>query len=137
MRLSRRSRCLSALLALICVLFAQIAVAAYACPSMQIGQAMASIAVPAVNSAHHQEMAGCVDMDFDQPLACHDYGQSRSQSLDKPAAPDVQPFVASSVMLTISLVDPSVLEPVLPLAQRVPSRATSPPLIIRNCCFRI
>lgn len=137
MRLSRRSRCLSALLALICVLFAQIAVAGFACPSMQIGHAMASIAAPAASSADHQEMVGCMDMDMEQTPACHHDGQSRMQSLDKPAAPDVQPFVASTMMLAISTVDPAALASVLPVAQRVPTRATSPPLTIQNCCFRI
>lgn len=136
MKLSRQSRFAAAVLALFCVLFTQIAVAGYACPSMQIARAMESIAAPAVEAAH-AAMPDCPGMSEEEPVACQDHGQVGSQSLDKPAAPDVSPFIAA---LLVQHLDHATItwQALTPLAENhALTRTTAPPLAIRNCCFRI
>lgn len=136
MKLSRRSRLATALLALISVLFVQLAVAAYACPSRQIVQASqdAVVATPG-----HGNMEGCEGMDAGTAdvALCHVHCQPDTQSLDKPDLPGVFPFVAFALVLTVA--DPSVQlkQLVLPREPLSLRRITSPPLSIRNCCFRI
>lgn len=123
MRPSRRPRLITALIALFSVLFMQLAVAAHACPQLaQRDQAAA------------MHMDGCGHADSAQSALCDSHCQSDSQAPDKPALPDVSPFLAAA------LVSASI-------AARVPdlSRAaelfsihiTAPPLAIRHCCLRI
>ena len=138
MRLSRRPRLVATLLALISVLFTQLAVAAYACPSMQIAQAMESIAISAT-AIDHQNMAGCEEMEMDReaPVLCQNHGQTGHQSLDKPEVPDVLPFTATLLMQSLS-VAASSYQSVAPPAENIfLKRTTAPPLSIQNCCFRI
>lgn len=133
MKLSRSSRLVAAVVALFSILFMQLAVASYACPSLgaadHASQAMAAMPM--------EDMAGCHDLDPEQPSLCHAYGQTGNQSLDKPAVPPLQPFLAVGFG-----------QPVSPLAATLPpdfafplttflTHATAPPLAIRNCCFRI
>ena len=94
MRLLRKTRCVTALFALFCVLFMQLAVAAYACPGMT-GKQAASM------NTHHM-MPGCQGMDMEQPNLCHAHDQIDNQSLDKPAVPDIQPFVPATLLLAVS-----------------------------------
>lgn len=132
MRLSRRSRVFAAVLALVSVLFTQLAVASYLCPSMQIARAIEAAAVD------HQDVSGCEDMDTaKQPVPCHDLGQTRNQSLDKAELPNVPPFAATLLVQTVSPADHPT-QSALPLPSDLYlTRATAPPLSIRNCCFRI
>lgn len=136
MQQSRRHRFIATLLALISVLFTQLAVAAYVCPSMQIGQAMKAIAASGAKVDHHA-MAECEGMDSEQPVLCQDHGQVSHQSLDKLALPDVAPFIATTQVPAVGFADP--FDPAVP-SQGVSlslTRTTAPPLSIRNCCFRI
>jgi hypothetical protein len=82
-------------------------------------------------------MPGCAQMDAQQPSLCKAHCDGPHQTLDTPAAPHVAPFVAST--LACVLPDSGLSAPIfacngasLPLLH-----ATSPPLAIRNCCFRI
>lgn len=136
MKQSRRTRLATALLALISVLFVQLAVAAYACPSRQIVQAEQDAAMAMQG---HEHMEGCEGMaggTVDTAL-CHAHCQPDTQSLDKPDLPDVSPFVAIALLSIIAdstILLQQVYPPREPLFLR---RITSPPLSIRNCCFRI
>ena len=136
MRLSRQSRFVAALLALFGVLFTQFAVAAYACPSMQIAQAMESISASA--AAHdHRDMPGCAGMDAEDPVLCQNHGQIANQSLDKPELPNVSPFVANMLVQTVSYAG-TAHQPFTSHSARIfQTRSTAPPHSIRNCCFRI
>jgi hypothetical protein len=137
MRLSRRSRFATALFALLTVLCMQLAVAAYACPSLQPVFWTATAAEPAP-AAGHEGMAGCEGMvDIEQPALCYVHSQVGNQSLDKPAAPDVPPSIA--IMLVPAI--PDAVKPYFPLSRYADAawrmHDSAPSLAIRNCCFRI
>src|SRR3954464_5483325 len=97
MRLSRPSRFVAAFIALIGMLFMQLAVAGYVCPDFKIGNANESMAMPA--DAGMQGMPGCDGKDAAQPNLCHAHAQAGNQSLDKPQLPHVQPFTAAALTL--------------------------------------
>jgi hypothetical protein len=131
---SPQFRFVAALIALFSMLFMQLAVASYACPNVRTGQQSASTAM----SADSPEMSpGCMGMDMEQPSLCHAQDQVGNQSLDKPQLPHVQPFVPVGLVQAIVSID-AAYHP-LPSRPRplYLTRATAPPLSIRNCCFRI
>lgn len=135
MRLSRPSRVAAALIALFSMLFMQLAVAAYACPGLSMGQG-----VPAPEMAAHSSDPGvtpCSEMDMEQPTLCHASEHVGYQSLDKPQLPHVAPFVPAALVVVWHTVD-STLRPTTEWPQSVSlERSTAPPVAIRNCCFRI
>lgn len=135
MRLSRRFRFAAALVALFSVLFTQLAVAAYACPRMQIAQAMESIAAPA--AAAHDEMPGCAGMDAQESPQCQDHGQAGTQSLDKPELPNVSPFITAILVQAIAHGDLAFPSTTSASSSLSLTRTTAPPLSIQHCCFRI
>lgn len=136
MKLSRPSRYFAALLAVVSVLFSQLAVAAYACPGF-LGTPAMEIAVVMLDHADQHVMPDCDEMDSAQPALCHAHMQAGDQSLDKPLSPNVPPAVAVLLAPAISnlrIVPP----PVLFYADAAWLRRSSePPLSIQNCCFRI
>lgn len=134
MKLARPSRLFAALIVLVSMLFMQLAVAGYACPSFNVGQANESASM-AMDS--NQAMAWCAGSDKAQPSLCHANDQVGNQSLDKPPMPHVQPFMAAALTLVfrnIEIVDHSTDPQPNSLLL---ARPTAPPLSIRNCCFRI
>lgn len=136
MKLSRPSRWYAALVALISMLFMQLAVAAYACPELGVGRDTGhGQAMMAAGSGH--EMSSCQTPDPVQPALCHAHGQVGKQSLDKPELPPVQPFMAVGLAIPLHPVDTSELAPPPPAEIAFLARTTAPPLTIRNCCFRI
>lgn len=136
MRLSRQFRFFTALLALCSVLFTQVAVAAYACPSMEIAHVMESVTASTMAAAHHA-MPGCDGMEMETPPLCHDHGQGGNQSLDKPELPHVSPFIAAILVQALSPFDITYPTSTSAAENFFLTRATAPPLSIQNCCFRI
>lgn len=130
MKISRPSRLIATFIALFSVLFMQLAVASYACPSLGGGQTMAA-------AMADDSMPGCTDMDPVQPSLCHAYGQVGDQSLDKPAVPPLQPFLAVGFALRVSPLAASHMVSFGRTHDTFLTHATAPPLAIRNCCFRI
>ncbi|HCY64242.1 MAG TPA: hypothetical protein DHV59_15755 [Oxalobacteraceae bacterium] len=131
MRLSRPSRFFAVLLAVVSVLFSQLAMAAYACPGLPTGQVMA------MTAETDHVMTECEQMDSSQPALCHTHMQAGDQTLDKPPSPNVPPTVAVLLMPAMSglhLVHPLVVFYADAAGLR---RSSDPPLSIRNCCFRI
>ena len=126
MKMTRKSRFSAALFALFSVLFMQFAVASYACPMMVSGT------TESVMTA----MPGCNGLDVEKPNLCLSHCQSSEQSLDKPEVP-VFPAAAPVPVLSSSIDLLSLGQPALERSQPTLARANSPPLAIRNCCFRI
>lgn len=126
MRLTRPSRFLAALVTLFCLLFTQLAVAAYACPGAGAMTAAASSG----------SMPDCTDMEMPQLMLCAAHCEAGHQSLDTPGTPHVQPFVAAALAVVLSGDSRQYALAAAPPTDRL-TRSTAPPLTIRNCCFRI
>lgn len=136
MHLTRRSRMLTALLALISLLFMQWALAAHPCHAGQ----------PALNSVMSQAkamaMPDCGMTSSEKTSStdvslCHEHCAQGKQSLDRTPAPDVTPFIPV-LLVQCSLQYVSTSSPIpkhypdVSLADR-----EAPSLAIRHCCFRI
>jgi hypothetical protein len=132
MKTIRTCRPVTALIALFCVLFMQFAVAAYACPGMGVARPASAEA----SAPEHQAMTGCHGMDTRQPTLCHASDQSGNQSLDKPEIPQIQPFVPGQLVASIAFSADMRDALAVPMQEPSLTRATSPPLAVRNCCFR-
>lgn len=140
MKMFRHSRFVAAFVALLSMLFMQLAVASYACPGLNMSMGGHANEMTAEVSASSSVMTNCHGMDRAQPQLCHIHaqGEQNKQSLDKSqSSSDVQPFVAVGLAFSLYAADVSThrlsMQPeALPL-----TRSTSPPITIRNCCFRI
>jgi hypothetical protein len=134
MKISRSTRFLTAIVAMLGMLYMQFAVASYVCPGTQAdggnGGALVQAAMP--------DMPNCQGMDAVQPQLCHLYahGELSKQSLDKPA-PDVPPFVAAALMLQLQSINAAVMPAARSYRPIALARTTAPPVAIRHCCFRI
>jgi hypothetical protein len=124
MRITRK---LAACIGLSALVFAQLAVSAYACPVL----AQALEAAQQANTT----APPCHDLDSDQPALCQLHCQDGLQNIN-----DTQPafILPGYVSGFIVMIDSSAQQP-LPVRPASPSllHSTSPPLSIRNCCFRI
>jgi hypothetical protein len=122
MKLSRRSRLVTAFVTLCCLLFTQLAVAAYACPALDA--APAAMATP------------CSNLDMQQPGLCKAHCEAGQQTVDAYSPVHISPFVAAALAVVV----PELPE-AAPLAtghdSNCLSHSTAPPLSIRNCCFRL
>lgn len=132
MRYSRRNRFLSAVIALLSLLFMQLAVAAYACPNLaQEPQRSAML------DASGQPMADCPEVDKQNPSLCQAHTQKAAQSIDKAEAPSIQPFTALALIMHVLMPQaPAESGPGIAAAS-LQARSTAPPIPIRNCCFRL
>lgn len=121
----RSIRKLAACVGLSALVFAQLAVAAYACPAM----------AQTIEAAQQAATPPCQDMDMDQPALCQAHCQDGQQNVN-----DLQLLSALSGFVPgfIVTID-SAARILLPTRPASPSllHSTSPPLSIRNCCFRI
>jgi hypothetical protein len=127
----RRLRYLTAVVAVFSLLFMQLAVAAYACPKLEAPQKAVML------DASGQPMANCPQADPQSPSLCEAHSNQLPQSLEKPPAPSVQPFMASG--LAVYILPPDSL---IPAEQPIPASflhaaGAAPPLAIRHCCFRL
>jgi hypothetical protein len=133
MKLSRPSRFVAALIALLSMLFMQLAVAGYVCPGFKIALVSNTVAM----HTDAGSMPGCDDMDMEQPSLCNAQVQVGSQSLDRPELPHVQPFIAATLTLVFDDIEPAYDPILVPSDSHLLTRSSAPPLSIRNCCFRI
>ena len=121
----RSHRILTALIALVSLLFMQLAVAAYACPMQTQDKPVA------------MSMADCHGMDRMNPSLCQAHAEAGKQSLDKAATPTVQPFIPAAVLVEVAGLE-LLMPPALAIfAPSVTSPGASPPIAILHCCFRI
>lgn len=129
---NRRSRLITALLALVSLLFMQLAVASYACPGT--GSKVAEVAAMAEAGMHCAESM-TLNPDDAQPNLCHAHCQPGEQSADKYQLP--APVAISALPADFTL---PVTVPVFsgaPLQASHLKHTTAPPVAIRNCCFRL
>jgi hypothetical protein len=135
MRFSRPSRVVAALIALLSMLFMQLALAGYVCPTLE--RVTMHETMEAAMDMGTDTMTPCHEMDKKQPSLCHASEQAGKQSLDKPHSPPVALFVPITLFGTLH----PVALPNLSAGQWQDPfslvRSTAPPLSIQNCCFRI
>lgn len=121
---------MTSLWVLVAILFTQLAVAAYVCPDLA-GESRMIAASPAAMDK------SCMQKDRDNPNLCLQYAQAGDQSLDRGSVVYFAPLL---VILYLVFAGPYVRGLSLAPRSAVPDwlkRAISPPLSIRNCCFRI
>jgi hypothetical protein len=130
----RSSRVVAAIIALISMLFMQLAVAGYVCPQFEATDGHGSTIV--VEDVAHTG-TDCLGFDKEQANLCQAEATFGNQSVDNGAGLSVPPFAATAVMLVVhelktepAYVERNVSAPLL-------ARVTAPPLSIQNCCFRI
>ena len=112
MRLPRKFRILSALVALIGMLFMQWAIASHSCPP------------------------GCDQADSALPALCHAHCQDAKTSLDKAELPVLAPMPLNVGAIVVPLdLAPALAAPDAELLSLL-QRSTAPPLAIRHCCLR-
>ena len=123
-RHSRRQRILTALLALISMLFMQLAVASYVCP------------MPAM-AADMPAMENCAGMDQEQPVLCHVHADEVKVSIDKAEPVQAPAFIATGLTFTLAAVEAGIAPAFLPSNTALLRRSVAPPLAIRHCRFHI
>ena len=128
----RRHRLTIVLVALVSLLFMQLAVAGYICPGaaskMAEAAAMADAGMPCAESM-------AIHMDDEQPGLCHAHCQGEQASADKHESPPPAPIGALLPDFTIPVIIKAFSE--APLQAPHLQRTTAPPISIRNCCFRL
>lgn len=137
MFIRRRHRLITALVALSCLLFMQLTLAAYACPgdASRMGEMaeMTSADMPCAG-----DMAST--MDEIQPGLCHAHCQSSTPlSLDSAHAqtPSLVDTVSIGFAYSYAIDSALVAGPESPAQAPMLLRSTAPPIAVRNCCFRI
>lgn len=128
----RRTRLITALLALVSLLFMQLAVARYACPGAVSKVAeVAAMAEAGMPDAEPMSLS----MDDAQPNLCHAHCQTGQQTADKYELPSPVAFSALPADFTSPVTVPVFSG--APLQVPHLKRTTAPPVAIRNCCLRI
>lgn len=131
MKLSQPTRAIAAIIMLFSLLFAQLAVSAYACPLLDKEQTMVGGGMA--------NMPGCTGMGMDKssPALCTAHCDTGHQSASTSGAPNVQPFVPCSLEVVLAPFERYSLSLVSSLESVPLTRSTAPPLAIQHCCFRI
>ena len=128
-----RLRTAAALAAIVCLLFSQLAVAAYACPA-PVHSAAAATPSPATDRGDNGHEL-CAEHDAARPGLCLTHCNPAELSLNH-AQVDASPVVLVALHPLADHCAPSVLIAAAPLLD-VPLRSHSPPFSILHCCFRI
>ena len=126
--MNRFTRKLVSIFSIVAVIFAQLAVSAYACPMQFMGLDEVGIALGATESD-----SGVTDAV--SPALCQKHSEHGQQNVND--TPQALAFVSFNTALVIeTLVEPNALSTTNALTPFL-LHATSPPLSIRNCCFLI
>ena len=136
---SRRSRLriVTVLFALLCLLSAQLSLAAYACPGALTGsQQLAAMDMKGVPCSG--DMAGemATGIDADQPGMCKAHCQSIEQSADQYQVPALAGILQTGPVLTVTP-PPADIAQAATWQPPILKRTTAPPIAVRNCCLRI
>ena len=138
MRLHRSHNRVVALITLLCVLFTQLALALYVCPSFSGDKEAHQTAPMQMAGDMHSTVMGadCVEVDKESPTLCLQYNQAGSQSLDRGTA--YVPLVLVVLYFAFIFIRPTGHSAAY--TRFVPDllkRDTAPPLSIQHCCYRI
>lgn len=125
---NRRLRFLAAFIAVFGVLFAQLAVATYACPLPWMD------AAPVEQAADTHDCCGKSMVDGEEGI-CQAHCQQGDQSLEKRSAPSVDPAASPPALLPPPRLTPVDGPPSLELPLLL-ARRTTPSVAVRNCCLR-
>jgi hypothetical protein len=134
MTVPRRHRILTALIALLGMLFMQLAIASHACrglPGEGSRQSMAD------NAASMRGMPDCDQPDPVPQALCHAHCLDGKTSLDKPQTPVAAPAAVIVSAIVHAIEPPSPAGSLRATPDFALRRITSPPIAIRHCCFRI
>lgn len=132
MRLARSTRVFTVLFALWALLFAQLALAGYACPGAAKSAAMAAMAETGMPCAQTMSAA----MDEEQPALCHAHCQAAQPSADTYQPPALATFAQLGAVLTVPTGSGGTGAAAAPPGYTFPPDPW-PNLAIRHCCFRI
>ena len=121
-----RHRLITVLFALTSLLFTQLALAGYVCPG-----SASKVVEASMPCAESMSMA----MDQEQPSLCHAHCQEGQQKADTYQMPVLAslPNYGADYLISRILPVPIGTHLQAPLLRR----SSTPPLAIRNCCFRI
>ena len=126
--MNRVYRKLAGWIGIVAVVFTQFAVSVYACPlllqSLNEGADTVSLSDPTSGSP-----------DFVSAGLCQKHCENGQQNVNDSPQPLLSDMLAPTFVVS-QLINPPEPLPVMALAPSL-LRATSPPLSIRNCCFRI
>lgn len=113
------------------LLFAQGALAAYTCPTVEMSTAPGAQSMGLMPC--HESADRLIDQA--QPALCHAHCQDQQQSADSYQPPVIVTSSQLGAVLTLAITPAqgSGLLPPLPQLRR----DTAPPLAIRHCCWRI
>ena len=136
MKPSRSTRFVAAVIAVISLLFTQLALASYVCPGTTMPERM-TMAAADDGMAGMDHCSSMEKVDKAQPSLCHAHNHSSPQSLNKPDLPTVLPYLLIGPALSVVLLNDGEAPPDVFAAIPSLSRATAPALAIRHCCFRI
>jgi len=134
MNIPQPSRIIGAVLALVSMLFMQLALAGYMCPKINGVTSPPQVLAISTMAA---DMPECAEADKTQPSLCQASAHTVQQSLDKHELPSIQPFAPTTIFLILVHVIVSPPANSFELTTVRQSGAPPPPLSIRNCCFRI
>jgi hypothetical protein len=116
----------------IMLLFAQLAVAAYACPTPNHSQKSAITEVAAAFDAKP-----CHNMDQAQANLCKQHCEQSSQSVDTTPVHVTIDAPVLPLITFIMQIDVHLPQRMMSSPSDSPHHDGDPPLAIRNCCFRI
>jgi hypothetical protein len=128
-----RLRVAAAFAAIICLLFSQLAVAAYACPALLHSAAAATMAQATDRGDNSHDL--CTEHDAARPGLCLAHCNPAELSLNH-AQVDTPPVMLVALHPLADHCAPAVLVSTAPQLD-VPLRSHSPPHSILHCCFRI
>ncbi len=115
------------------VLFTQLAVAAYACPTLA---GPANVISAAIMEDMHAAMPGCEKRNSGNPNLCLQHCEAGDQSVQTLPQVSVPAFASISTRAVIEPVQPKST-PGIAVATAAPERETSPPPLIRFGVLRI
>jgi len=130
--LTRAIKYFAARIGIAVLLFAQLAVAAYACPLVMTSGEIAGVLTA---EDMHLSMPGCEEADRGNPNLCLEYSQAGSQAVaSAPQAP--LPTVFMTVVAVVDLQPPAHHSYII-LPSLLPKRESAPPPLLRFGFLRI